>query len=274
MLCKKPYYKGILTYGCGQCLPCRINKRREWVSRLKLERLEHEHACFVTLTYNDEHLPKDLCVEKREAQLFIKRLRKEIYPRKLRYFIVGEYGDKSQRPHYHAILFGVSPTEGITIQQCWPYGFTHTGTAETKSMSYCASYVCKKWTKRGIPELRGRNPEFVLMSRKPGLGAGYTIRAAKAYNTISGLTYLRKQRWIQTTWQTEGKVYPMGRYLRERLIEELGLTQADRHLHNLRTAASISAKNRNLTATQMAEKRIQQVTKEGTYLTKKSRRTF
>ena len=76
-----------------------------------LEVMEHEASCFITLTYNDENLPNPPVVSKREAQLFIKRLRKLLYPKLFRYYIVGEYGDKSNRPHYHALLFGVSPTQ-------------------------------------------------------------------------------------------------------------------------------------------------------------------
>ena len=96
-----------MPVGCGQCLPCRINKRREWTFRLELEASLHEHNSFVTLTYADQFLPEDGSVNPRHTQLWLKRLRKVLDPRKVRFFLCGEYGDQTFRPHYHACLFGV-----------------------------------------------------------------------------------------------------------------------------------------------------------------------
>ena len=153
MNCKKPYTQGVHVFGCGQCLPCRINRRRIWQARLVLESLMHEHSAFVTLTYDEENLPKDNSLNPKEFQKWIKRLRKEYSPKKLRYFGVGEYGDKSDRPHYHAILYGVEPCwkgqsmfdkEGQCCPPCdrisktWGKGLVFIGTVTPDSAGYCS----------------------------------------------------------------------------------------------------------------------------------------
>lgn len=84
---------------CGKCFECRVMRSREWSFRIALEARAASESCMITLTYNDEHLPADNSVDKRAVQLFIKRLREKIYPKKIRYFACGEYGAKRSRPH-------------------------------------------------------------------------------------------------------------------------------------------------------------------------------
>ena len=95
---------------CGQCYACRIAKSREWASRCVMESKLHKENCFITLTYNDEHLPSDLSLQKDDFTKFIKRLRKNTGD-KIRYYACGEYGDLYQRPHFHACLFGYRPDD-------------------------------------------------------------------------------------------------------------------------------------------------------------------
>lgn len=100
---------------CGHCTGCRLDKSREWANRCLLELQQHKSAYFVTLTYDDAHVPTaysrsgaptyTLC--KKDFQLFIKRLRKRVAPQRIRYFACGEYGGTTFRPHYHAIIFGL-----------------------------------------------------------------------------------------------------------------------------------------------------------------------
>lgn len=103
---------------CGQCIGCRLDRSRDWANRCMLELQYHRSAYFVTLTYNDEHVPRSyysdpetgeafesLTLVPRDLQLFFKRLRKKVG--KIRYFACGEYGDQTMRPHYHAIIFGL-----------------------------------------------------------------------------------------------------------------------------------------------------------------------
>ncbi|WNK13862.1 MAG: replication initiator protein [Microvirus sp.] len=196
-----------------------------------LETHEHRHAAFVTLTYAPEHLPKDQCVHKKHLQNFIKRLRKTLEPRRLRYFAVGEYGSKTMRPHYHCILYGVSPTESDVLQTCWTFGLIHCGTAEAASIQYVSGYVVKSMTKTTDKRLEGKNPEFALMSRKPGLGYGVVPRMVEAYHTAAGQTVLEQEHWIASRIQQEQKKYPLGRYLTEKVVSQLGLTKEERKNH-------------------------------------------
>lgn len=232
VMCKKPYRKGVMEFGCGQCMPCRINKQRTWVARLQLELATCPVSCFVTLTYNEEHVPKDGSISKRHVQLFLKRLREKLAPRKVRFFIVGEYGERTWRPHYHAILYGVSIAESELVASAWGKGFAHVGTAEPASMSYVSGYVTKKMTKKTDKRLQGRHPEFCLMSLRPGIGRDSIQNLATAYRTAAGKAAIEKNKWISTSVRIGTKIYPMGRYLSGKLAAELGLSDEDRKRHN------------------------------------------
>lgn len=223
MLCKSPFLKGNMAFGCGQCLHCRINARRLWAHRLMLEVGQHAESSFVTLTYADEHLPANGSLDPESLTLFLKRLRKSIG--KFRYYAVGEYGDRTERPHYHLFLFGVPLALAVQVQECWRFGHIHAGTCTEHSASYIAGYVTKKLTNKLDPELRGRYPEFARMSLKPGIGATAmkdvgeqltrTRWGAKAINDIGD---------VPLTLQYGPKsTLPLGRYLRTKLREEVGL---------------------------------------------------
>ena len=115
---------------CGKCIDCLQKRRNDWVFRIKQELKVSSSAFFVTLTYNDENLPRDEndnpCVEIKDVQLFFKRLRKKIQPHKIRYFLTSEYGGTTYRPHYHFILFNF-PHEKYDInkvlRETWKNGF-------------------------------------------------------------------------------------------------------------------------------------------------------
>ncbi|UOF80220.1 replication associated protein [Microviridae sp.] len=221
-----------MEYGCGQCMPCRINKGREWVGRLLLERNEHRDSCFVTLTIDDEHLRgRDL--NKRSLQLFLKRLRERVGP--IRYFAVGEYGDESWRPHYHLIIFGLSPTQDEEVKKSWPYGFVQVGTADVGAIKYITGYVLKKMTVE-VKALGGRVPEFALMSRHPGIGHGVVSRihasVTAAPSTVNTLA-------IRTV-RVSGKLFPLGRYLREKTLERCGISKDERAIENTRTSIEVA----------------------------------
>lgn len=182
---------------CGKCNLCCDKKKCEWSFRAICENVySTSQPLFVTCTYNPRHLPKH-GVFKEEFQLFMKRLRinltrKGIDSSNIRYFAVGEYGHKSGRPHYHAILWSF-PSEhfpNITavlhfIERCWrvPTGeYFSDGTPVTDSLGFCLvkpcdkgviSYVMKYMRKKpAVPE--GCRPVFFLSSRKNGgLGSRY-----------------------------------------------------------------------------------------------------
>lgn len=177
MKCLKPFY--VQGYGhvpCGRCMACRINRTYEWSMRILHEAALHESNCFITLTYDDEHLPANGSLEKAEMQKWIKRYRKILGDKRIKYYICGEYGDKSERPHYHAIILGDRPSKE-TLEKTWKYGFVQgPGTVTYESCAYVSAYVQKKL---GGPmakeqyEKRGREPPFQLCSQ--GLGYGFVL---------------------------------------------------------------------------------------------------
>ena len=195
MRCTSPFKKEVngvmVELSCGQCMACRLNHARMWSIRISQEASLYKDNTFLTLTYDDEYLPKNKSLVKRDVQLFIKRFRKMIGS-KVRYFLCGEYGDRFQRPHYHVILFGVPrDCKLFSLRRtkakggyrcsipCWKYGFAHVGSVTVDSANYVAGYITKKLKGRGSAEYyssRGIEPEFVLMSRRPGIGADFFMQ--------------------------------------------------------------------------------------------------
>lgn len=129
---------------CGKCIACRIRRTNEWGIRIMQECSSWEHSSFLTLTYDNMHLPADLSLRKDDLQKFFKRLRFDIKPRKVKYYACGEYGDRFKRPHYHAIVFGLSRKEVDLVNQAWGLGFVKAGTVTYESARYVAGYVQKK----------------------------------------------------------------------------------------------------------------------------------
>lgn len=222
MLCAKPYRNGVMEYGCGQCMPCRVNKSRVWTARMLLELQDHESSAFVTLTYTDDTCPAGRILVKKDLQDFLKRLRFYIWPRQIRYFAVGEYGEEKGRPHYHLIIFGLSPTEDGVVQKAWSKGSVHMGTAEAKSIAYVCHYVLKNMRNKNDRRLGGRVPEFSCSSKRPGIGHGAVSRIAAAYQTKSGRIALKNEGWFSGVIRC-GQIYPLGRYLKGKIQEELNL---------------------------------------------------
>lgn len=223
MLCKKPYVKGDCTFPCGQCLPCRINRRRLWTHRLMLEAIKHESSSFITLTYSDENLPEGGTLQPRDAQLFLKRLRRAIEPYKLRFYLVGEYGEETFRPHYHAALFGIDNRQIDQISACWQHGMVHAGTLTLESAQYIAGYVTKKMTSPDDERLQGRYPEFARMSNRPGIGHSSLDELEDFLYSDVGARLLMQTKDVPLTLRHGGKQLPLGRYLRDKLRERMGI---------------------------------------------------
>lgn len=180
---------------CGQCIGCRIDKREEWAVRCYAESKLHRENCFITLTYDDDHMPQYGSLNYKDFQLFMKRLRKAVGP--LRFFAVGEYGEKCQRPHFHALLFGFNFPDRVKLnsmhsrndlygseqlEALWGKGFVSIGELTYESARYCAVYTTKKVTgdkakahySKLIPEtgeIVDIAPEMARMSLNPGIGA-------------------------------------------------------------------------------------------------------
>lgn len=187
-----------VTVPCGQCVGCRLERSRQWAIRCLHESQLYEFNCSITLTYSPFFCPSDFSVSVRHFQLFMKRLRKASLF-KIRFFHCGEYGrtvvDSETgevslgRPHYHAILFncdfidkvraGSSPGglplyQSDTLDEIWGMGRARIGDVTFESCAYVARYILKKLGNDGdFKRLDGRAPEYVTMSRRPGIGAGW-----------------------------------------------------------------------------------------------------
>lgn len=234
MLCKNPYTIGVSAFGCGQCMPCRLNRRRLWTHRMFLESLKHEQSSFITLTYDQDHVPKDLSLNPKHTTDWVKRLRDKISPRKVRYFLVGEYGDHTQRPHYHAALFGVGLLDEELIKDTWKKGFIQVGELTLHSAQYIAGYVTKKMTQKEDSRLKGRHPEFARMSRKPGIGATAMDEVADILTTHFGVKEIETLGDVPKALKQGKKSLPLGRYLRSKLREKLGFKETSTPKESLR----------------------------------------
>lgn len=185
---------------CQKCDGCLHNRAQDWATRLMHEAQMHEHKSFITFTYDDEHLPEDYSVNKRDWQLFMKRYRKELL-HKVRFFMGAEYGPRTFRPHYHAIIFGHAFTgdrkffrtnehgdriyTSETLNRIWGLGNCEIGDVTYRSARYVAGYVTKKITssdKAAAHYLRTHprsgqvyqvEKEFQLQSTVPGIGSSW-----------------------------------------------------------------------------------------------------
>lgn len=183
-----------LQLPCGKCGGCLARRAQSWAVRIMHEASLHEANCFVTLTYDAEHLPVAGTLDREAFPLFIKRLRKRIFPRKVRYFHAGEYGGRFGRPHYHACLFGFAFPDSVVVgsrggfpvarsellQEVWPLGFSEIGSLTMASAAYVARYVLKK-SAVSAPLVDADTgvvleKEYATMSRRPGIGAGWIDR--------------------------------------------------------------------------------------------------
>lgn len=209
---------------CQRCLPCLINRRRIWQWRMYLESLTYDASSFITLTYDEEHAPVNSSLDPRHYVLWLKRLRKALAPRRVRFFLCGEYGDKTLRPHYHASLFGVGFLDWSTVAEAWQKGFVHTAEFNETTAQYVAGYVTKKWTVPGAPGLGDRHPEFARQSNRPGLGAGAMAVISERLHSEAGLDEMLATGDVPMALRFGRRSIPLGRYLRSVLRKEMGFT--------------------------------------------------
>lgn len=191
---------------CGQCIECRLQHSREWANRLMAEAsyYDSDTCWFVTLTYDDENVPVHytgladgkavpaLSLCKKDVQDFFKRLR--YYKGPLRFYLAGEYGDHTFRPHYHAVIFGLSLDpeqlplwsrtalnfslfESLELEKIWSKGRVVVSPVSWDTCCYVSRYVTKKLTGRLKEKYKLLNiePEFAVMSRKPGIGKQWAL---------------------------------------------------------------------------------------------------
>lgn len=227
---KAGYSDRHLELACGQCKGCKLRRAQDWAVRCVHESQMHEQSCFVTLTYDEEHLPSDGSLHPEHFRLFMRRLRRQVP--KVRYFHCGEYGEQTLRPHYHALLFGVDfhadrallrdrPSGRLyrspRLEELWGHGFAPLGAVTMESAAYVAGYVMKKqsgeqaevaYARPGPDgELVSVKRPYVTMSRKPGLGSAW-------FERFRGDVFPSDQVIIG------GKSYPVPRFYLELMDED------------------------------------------------------
>lgn len=190
---------------CGKCADCRLEYSRQWAMRCTHESKLYDENTFITLTYDDDHLPKVgpfPTLVKRDIQLFHKRLHNRLLKTRgygIRYYYCGEYGETYGRPHYHSIIFnygfpdrkfykynkrGEPLFRSEFLRELWPDGHNSCGAVTFESCAYVARYVMDKvdgdqfddkytWQDVATGELVSIQQEFVGMSRRPGIGKGW-----------------------------------------------------------------------------------------------------
>lgn len=183
-----------LNVPCGRCIGCRIEKSEEWAARCQHEASLYQENCFITLTYADENLPEHCGLNRKHFQNFMKRLRQEYQPKKIRFFMCGEYGTKEHRPHYHAILFnhdfpdkyihkqgyaGNNLYRSKTLEKLWKFGYSSIGEMNYKTANYVARYTLKKtrstssdyeFIDKETGEVIPLEDEYITCSLRPGIG--------------------------------------------------------------------------------------------------------
>jgi len=177
-MCYKPIklIKRGVTVPCGKCPKCIARRVSGWSFRLLQEEKISLSAHFITLTYDSKYVPITsgglLTLFKRDTQLFFKRLRKAHEKEEIlvpiKYYLVGEYGGRTLRPHYHAILFNAKLE---LINDAWKRGHIYYGSVSGASVGYTLKYMSKQKKRFRISEVDDRLPEFALMSK--GLGSSY-----------------------------------------------------------------------------------------------------
>lgn len=206
---------------CGKCIPCMIRWQTDWVCRMLAEYKDSTCAHFITLTYADEYVPtrtlntvpsrKVNVLHKPDVQKFMKRLRADIYPHKVRYFLCGEYGPKTHRPHYHLILFNY-PTEQYDIftklPDYWKQGYTVVRVVNPNHFRYVAKYCASA---AELPRhLRNKEVRpFITCSRRPGIGNNFLTPAMRDYYRTN----------LETIMRIHGVTYSLPRYYRNLLFD-------------------------------------------------------
>lgn len=168
---------------CGKCLGCLKDRSRQWAVRCVHEASLYDENCFITLTFDDEHLNPFLSLNKKDYVDFMKRLRFR-FGEGIRFFHCGEYGDLRLRPHHHAIIFnfdfpdkelfqikgGVRLYRSAELERLWPFGFSTIGAVSFESAAYVARYVLKKINVTDKKKYyAGRVEPYITMSRRPGI---------------------------------------------------------------------------------------------------------
>lgn len=191
-----------------------------------MESQAHEHSLFSTFTY--EVMPNDSSVHKVHLTRTIHRLRDRCRDigKTIRFFGVGEYGENTGRPHYHAVIFGIGVEVSSLVDVSWQAhadadesrpGFCSHFPLSSDAASYVAGYTTKKLTSSSDARLGGRQPEFAVMSRRPGIGMLWVQSLVDGLNTSEGALYMARYKDVPVAFQIDGKLMPLGSHIRRYL---------------------------------------------------------
>lgn len=215
---------------CGHCEACVERRSNEWATRVYYEWLYSKNSIFFTLTYSEEFLsinPVQFCcgahieecelpvLVKRDAQLFMKRLRKHV-GNGLRFFLGAEYGERDARPHYHVILFNYPTSLSLDelheiIKKCWSYGKIDFQETIIQRVMYVAKY-CYSCSLLPRNLIKNFVFPFILCSRRPAIGHHY-------YEDPQVRDY--HNRTLETIVTIDdGKIMPMPRLYRTKIFSE------------------------------------------------------
>lgn len=193
---------------------------------MMLESYMHGDSVFVTLTYEDEHLPEGRKALARSLQLFLKRLRKAL-PQRIRYYIALEYG-KLGRAHFHGILFNVSRFDTKAIDEAWGMGFTQVGECNAKTINYVTKYVTKGDTRA---KDESKQKTFARMSRNPGIGKSAVERIGNELLKNDSATRKTLMSDVPPRIKFGPKGKPLGRYLTGELRKAVGVSDGREPQH-------------------------------------------
>lgn len=256
-----------ITLPCGQCILCRLNKASQMAIRMVHEQTLHDHSEFLTLTYDDDHLPEDYALRPEDMTAFFKRLRQQLVrdeKEKIRYVYSGEYGEKGGRPHYHAIVFGLETPEKESIKSnnrgdllyqsewmdnIWRNGQVIIGNVTERSCRYVASYTIKDAKTQSYKDdwaaihpitgkvINQRPRPFARYSNKPGIGKEWWDKWKKDLWPTDQLIIKRNGQYIpapipQYYFALLKQHHPkMYEYIKELRTEYMDTDQAHRNHH-------------------------------------------
>lgn len=195
---------------CGRCPPCIKRRAAAWTFRLKQEYKICRSSAFITLTYTDAHVPVtehgELTLKFKDTQNFMKRIRKQTR-NKIKYYTVSEYGGKTERPHYHTIMFNLPEAllEPNKLGDIWGKGIIHIGECTGASIGYCTGYLQK------TINLHNTDREREKSSMSKGIGQSYLTPEIIKYYRKNLLPYIVDK---------GGEKIPMPRYYRNKIFTE------------------------------------------------------
>nr|DAE80419.1 MAG TPA: Replication associated protein [Microviridae sp.] len=233
---------GDIQIPCGNCIGCRLRRASDWALRCTHEASQWEENCFITLTYKRDALPPNGSLDYKDFQDFMKRLRKQT-TNKIRFFMCGEYGPQTLRPHYHACLFNLDFPDKLiggksesgetyytsaTLDKIWTHGRTTVQPFTKQTAAYTARYIMTKINgdlqkahyetiDKTTGELINRQPEFSHASLKPGIGATWFAKYNKDVFPHDHIIQDGKKHQVPKYYDKLRKDMPIGKQYDDRI---------------------------------------------------------